>query len=262
MPSSVHLDRRHSIKVQLNQGARGCFPIHVDSDLQYSGRVLSSILYLNDWKEADGGEARRMRRRNVDFHLHISRAHLHVSILASRQLTPHQLVLYPFPFEKVMIPPTHNRLVVFSSAQMLHRVMPNRAAERVCLTVWHSKLAAAAAPATLASALPALAAPVLPNERHDAALFRDQVLAYLLHPRHRLHVAKLFYAAETRTSIFEAHHESIERQRLLDAQSRDVERLRKYFAPFVEFIENEFPIRDAAEQSRILQTHGHLLQWF
>lgn len=56
MPSGVHLDQRHSIKVQLNQGARGCFPIHVDSDLQYSGRILSSILYLNDWKEADGGE--------------------------------------------------------------------------------------------------------------------------------------------------------------------------------------------------------------
>ncbi len=83
-----------------------------------------------------------------------------------------------------------------------------------------------------------------------------------LHPRHRLHVARLFYAAEWKTSIYEAHHESPERARLLAAHARDVERLRKYFAAYTEFIENEFPIREPEEQKRILEKHGHLLQWF
>jgi hypothetical protein len=55
--SGVQLDAAHAIKCQVNTGARGCFPMHVDADSQYSSRVLSSILYLNpEWRPSDGGE--------------------------------------------------------------------------------------------------------------------------------------------------------------------------------------------------------------
>jgi Rps23 Pro-64 3,4-dihydroxylase Tpa1-like proline 4-hydroxylase len=226
VPEGVHLDSRHAIKVQVNTGDRGCFPVHVDSDLQYSGRVLSSIVYLNpNWKSANGGE----------------------------------LVLYPFPFDRVVIPPTMGRLVVFSSSSMLHRVMPSKAAERVCLTVWYSKHPNTP-PVQPHKDVPAM--PQVPTEKTDPAVFRDQVLAYLLHPRHRLPVAKLFYASEWRTSIFESHHESPERDRLLQAHAKDTERLRKYFSGYTEFIENEFPIKDPEERKRVIEKHGHLLQWF
>lgn len=87
------------MKVQVNAGDGGCFPIHFDSDPRLDGRLVTAILYLND--EPRGG----------------------------------QLRLYPFPYESVDVEAVAGRLVLFSSAEMLHRVLPS-SNERHCLTLW------------------------------------------------------------------------------------------------------------------------------
>lgn len=183
---------RHAIKVQCNTGTGGCFPLHVDSDLQYSSRILSSVLYLNPtWQPADGGE----------------------------------LVLYPFPFERVVVPPISDRLVMFSSPGMLHRVLPSHVPDRTCLTIWVSQ--------TMPHRVAQPAVPHAPPPRPSASANEDTVLAYLLHPFHRPHVARLFHSAEWTASLLESHAPSDARARLITAHEHDIRRLRQYFEAFL-----------------------------
>ena len=95
---------RQTTKVQFNAGGGGCFPYHFDTDPALDARRLTAILYLNDddWdSRRDGG----------------------------------QLVLAPWPRRSIQIDPQGDRLAIFASADMAHRVMPSRA-PRYCLTMW------------------------------------------------------------------------------------------------------------------------------
>ncbi|KAK3263650.1 hypothetical protein CYMTET_27559 [Cymbomonas tetramitiformis] len=93
-----------ALKLQLNEGRGGSFPLHFDSDRELDGRQVTAIVYLNDgWTAEAGG----------------------------------QLRLYPFPEPPVTIEPLFDRLVLFSSPNMLHRVLPS-ATRRLCFTVWLS----------------------------------------------------------------------------------------------------------------------------
>ena len=95
-------DARRTVKLQHNRGLGGCFPMHYDNPGAPSRRALTAILYLNPrWAPGDGGE----------------------------------LVLAPFCAPGVRIAPTHDRLCVFLSDRVCHRVAPSDA-ERFCLTVW------------------------------------------------------------------------------------------------------------------------------
>lgn len=99
-----------------------------------------------------------------------------------------ELVLYPFPWAPVVIPPRADQLVVFSSTDMLHRVLPSHAS-RFCATVWCSRQ-------INHTTTPPPAPPPNINTATDAEL-----MGYLLHPRLRQHVARWFYAAEWRQSM-------------------------------------------------------------
>lgn len=93
-----------SIKMQFNTGMGGCFPAHYDNPGPPNTRALTCILYLNpEWQPGHGGE----------------------------------LTLYPFlsrtPHRSIA--PLHNRLVVFRSNTMLHRVEQCHA-PRFCITIW------------------------------------------------------------------------------------------------------------------------------
>ena len=95
-------DDARTVKLQHNRGGGGCFPLHYDNPGPPSNRALTCILYLNpDWSMGDGGE----------------------------------LQLVPFMRRPVRVAPRHDRLAVFLSDRVLHRVLPANK-ERFCLTVW------------------------------------------------------------------------------------------------------------------------------
>lgn len=93
-----------SIKLQWNDGTMGCFPAHYDNPGPPSKRMYTAILYLNkNWSAESGGE----------------------------------LTLYPFlSGRKEKISPFFNRLVIFKSNMVLHRVEQCRGRSRFCLTFW------------------------------------------------------------------------------------------------------------------------------
>jgi hypothetical protein len=95
----------NQIKVQLNRGDGGCFPLHYDTTTKTSDRELTLVLYLNPlWNAEHGGEVR----------------------------------LLPFPFSPVDVAPVFDRSVLFCSHTMLHRVLPSHARARHCLSMWFS----------------------------------------------------------------------------------------------------------------------------
>lgn len=101
----LRLDRLEQAKVQVNTGSGGAFPFHFDvPSVKDARRHLTAILYLNpDWQDGDGGEVE----------------------------------LLPFPFDSVSVAPLNNRLVVFASTTVMHRVIPYSGAEgRVCINLW------------------------------------------------------------------------------------------------------------------------------
>lgn len=91
-----------TLKLQRNAGRGGCFPCHYDNPGAPNKRKLTCLLYLNDaWAPGDGGEVQ----------------------------------LLPFLQPPVTVAPKMDRLVIFQSDWMLHRVLPSHA-ERYCLTIW------------------------------------------------------------------------------------------------------------------------------
>lgn len=91
----------HTIKVQRNEGNGGCFPWHYDNP-GTDKRRLSCLLYLNpEWDSQCGGE----------------------------------IQLASFLQEPKSISPIMDRLVIFYSENVLHRVLPAHG-ERFCLTIW------------------------------------------------------------------------------------------------------------------------------
>ncbi|GAB9473919.1 hypothetical protein Gpo141_00011063 [Globisporangium polare] len=165
------------VKLQYNEGNGGCFPLHFDT-YGDDGKCVTAVLYLNEhWQEGDGGE----------------------------------IVLYPFPSEQpVVVAPRFGDMVLFSSQQMLHRVLPSRQ-PRFCLTTWiyqsPSDMAARAA-YYRASKLPHSASNAQKGHASDAdtdsAAFTVMMEKVLASPFRR-HLIKLFYADEWTQSLHESH---------------------------------------------------------
>lgn len=108
---SIHMPHvrlsSQAIKLQYNPGKGSCFPIHTDSEETIDARKVTAIYYCNrrDWEPGHGGELR----------------------------------LYPFPgMGYVDVEPIFDRLCLFSSQKMFHRVLPAQK-ERCCLTIWISQ---------------------------------------------------------------------------------------------------------------------------
>jgi hypothetical protein len=92
-----------SLKIQVVDGSQGAFPFHYDSPGgKKDSRRLTCLLYLNpDWREEDGGVLR----------------------------------LQPFLQAPVDVAPVMDRLVLFYSEQLLHRVSPCNKF-RAMFTIW------------------------------------------------------------------------------------------------------------------------------
>ena len=124
-----------TVKLQWNRGGGGCFPMHYDNAGAPSKRRLTCLCYLNpDWAPGDGGE----------------------------------LQLQPFLGAAVTVRPLMDRMVVFYSERLLHRVTPC-SKSRYCFTVWLDG-EGCNRPQDLTLQLPASA---LSDVRGTAALLRD-----------------------------------------------------------------------------------------
>jgi 2OG-Fe(II) oxygenase superfamily len=168
--------RSQALKAQHNAGSGGCFPIHVDSDPSVDKRVVTAILYLNEnWRKEHGGELR----------------------------------LYPFPLKSpVDIDPVDGRLVLLSSTEMYHRVMPSRAS-RYAITLW-----------LFGSVSPKIPGPLSAEE--DC---RD-LARVLLQPLYRKHVLRLALSDEWILSLRDAHP-SEQAETAVRAHETDVTKLRE-----------------------------------
>lgn len=179
---------RQAVKLQYNK--LGCFPVHFDSDVEMDPRVLTAIVYLNEgWSEGDGGELR----------------------------------LYPGLRQgqkPVNVQPVMDRMVLFSSPNMLHRVLPSQR-DRFCFTIWfHSRR----------KHMPA--APVDPpaasGEAEPAGALR-----FLMQPHVRKHVARLVFADEWEQSIVESHPASQSRDQAVEKHRSDVVLIQKALGKYL-----------------------------
>ncbi|KAJ3222349.1 hypothetical protein HK099_002386 [Clydaea vesicula] len=155
-----------TVKAQINFGNNGCFPIHLDADYLNldDKRTVTSILYLNDLSDDGGGE----------------------------------IVLYPFPYKKIIVKPKFNRyenefvtqllivtrMVLFSSKFCFHRVLKTKE-PRICLTKWIST--------------------ENPLKYDDASLELEDSLCL---PQNRIYVSKVLLKDEWRLSLKESQLEN------------------------------------------------------
>ena len=167
---------RQMIKVQKNLGSGGCFPFHFDTNGK-DGRVFTAILYLNEsWQRENGGE----------------------------------LFLYPFPHRPKRIDPILNRLVIFSSLDMLHSVAPS-SVERYCLTIW------------LYGNSPTVShfPPPFGTVTEETEPWKHAI-SFLCHHTMRRHFAKWFYRYEWAESIMRSHPDTNDTKQAINNHWNDV----------------------------------------
>ncbi|KAJ3026376.1 UNVERIFIED_CONTAM: hypothetical protein HDU68_005744 [Siphonaria sp. JEL0065] len=179
--SSPALNLKHqTVKAQINFGNGGCFPMHYDTDAKLDQRKVTAIVYLNEqYQKGDGGELR----------------------------------VYPFPMTgSVDVEPLFNRVVLFSSAWCLHRVLPS-VVDRLCFTIWISG--------------------AKPEESLVVTEEKVNRQDFLLWKENRQLLTKLVYADEWIQSIQDSHPDTPERDLLVDTHIRDClaidRRLKDYF---------------------------------
>jgi hypothetical protein len=155
------------IKIQVNTGSAACFPLHFDSYTNTDTRQLTAIFYLNENYKVEHGGA---------------------------------LILYPFPFQPITIQPKYNRMVLFASPTMLHRVLPSHNI-RYTATIWFYS--------NSNRQMKAVEKPLFDEAVYSTLAGQSQQLDYLLkylfHPYNRGHLCKLFYNKEWHQSIQQSH---------------------------------------------------------
>ena len=180
--------RSQSVKVQYNAGDNACFPLHFDSDYRVDNRHLTAILYLNPHWQPDWGG---------------------------------QLELLPLPWERVRIEPRWDRLVVFATSGVVHRVRPTKH-ERLCVTLW---MAGAELKQQANTETAISSAEATRMDGSDAAAV--STLRTLLSPRFYPHLVKLLTREEWADSIAQSHHSSADTQAAIAQHWRDVEQIER-----------------------------------
>ena len=181
-----------TVKVQVNEGTGSCFPLHFDSDSTLDRRHVSCILYLNrDYEAArDGG----------------------------------QLQLCPIPYDSVTIEPRWDRLVLFATSAMLHRVLP-ATRPRVCTTLWMS-----------GGPLPVQPFPPPAAAASASSSAIVESLRCLLHPRVYAHYCKLLLSSQWADSILQSHPDTADTRLALAQHDADVAVIRKALTRWLQHV--------------------------
>ncbi|PRP75791.1 hypothetical protein PROFUN_08785 [Planoprotostelium fungivorum] len=172
------------IKIQYNAGEGGCFPMHFDTTTNVSKRRVTGTLYLNpDWIPEHGG----------------------------------QLRVYPFPYDIMDVDPLNDRLVLFSSHETLHRVMPSHAPARYCITLWY--YVDQDSPQSLQ----------IPR---FSWLRQVEGIGFLLNPNTRKLLSKIVYDNHWRESVRQSFGEQKEEiEKILANHNKEVEHIKKQLSP-------------------------------
>lgn len=217
----------YMIKVQFNEGQGGCFPLHFDT-YGDDGKCITAVLYLNeDWQQGDGGE----------------------------------VVLYPFPGSqrKVVVPPRAGDMVLFSSQQMLHRVMPSNV-PRYCLTTWiyhaptpehRAYRAAHYTQQQMERAHSAVASPSSPNA--DAF---DLMMQKVVASTFRRHLMKLLYQDEWALSLEQSHQQTPAFRQYMATHEHEVSVIRQATDKML----SNFRAKDPSATSNIPGTSHELIE--
>lgn len=198
---------KQDLKLQWNRGKGGCFPIHFDSDPSIDSRRLTAILYLNpDWSKEDGGA----------------------------------LKLYPCTPSKpsaspVIVSPKNNRLVLFGSQTMAHRVLPFFGPARYCATLWLSSSHQSAKAALQQDvAKQRLAAKSYltrcADDPSSIPLIKQDILGI---EEIRRHVIKFVHQEEWKQSLIESHPEGPLRDALLSRFHMEISVIERVLSPIL-----------------------------
>lgn len=230
---SLHLSSQR-IKVQYNEGNGAGFPIHVDNDARLDGRRITCLLYLNPEypTAADNSNASNTRETHGG-----------------------ELRLYPFPYHHIDITPTFNRLVLFTSHTMLHRVLPSRV-PRLCFTIWMSSTMPATTMTATAPTTDLLRSIPEWSQLSSAQL---SALSALLHPQVRLHTAKYFLHHEWLQSLEQSHDsEDPMLQSYLRRHQAEVQQIGQILNKHLSQLPPDvLPLKVSQQQ----QHHQSLIQW-
>lgn len=186
-----------ALKLQYNKGNGGCFPIHYDSDPSVDSRFLTCILYLNDRQDIQGGE----------------------------------LELYPQDSDPVQIDALFNRMVLFKSQSMAHRVLPSYS-ERFCLTLWCS-----ASPVGVHKGArheknirDMIQMVVSESDEHKKQRLKRNLIEQ---PSIRRHLLKFRHRENWRKSIEESHDPSQENNRILELFDQEIKTIERVLGPIL-----------------------------
>jgi len=222
---------RTTVKVQFNAGEGGCFPLHFDTAPGVDTRFLTAIYYINDsWRPSHGGE----------------------------------LQLYPFPFElPPPIEPIADRLVLFSSTNMLHRVLP-ATTKRYCVTFWMYTDEDATNSRNEMKRKPPMNSP---SNFHNIDKAESVALSLLLAPQLRRHFARIALDDEWYSSLKSSHPSTAESAKALSRhrnESKSIEiALRDYLARIGFKGRSQDPLElSKAHLPLNNEAHPDLVTWF
>ncbi|CAI5724925.1 unnamed protein product [Hyaloperonospora brassicae] len=213
------------VKVQYNAGQDACFPMHFDT-YGDDGKCVTAVLYLNrGWAPAHGGE----------------------------------LVLFPFPRERVVVQPQFGTLVLFSSQQMLHRVMP-ALCPRYALTTW---LYHCPEPGWKAERDAFYRDRCIANGAVHASSDDEQVqccsmIGKLLRSPLRRHLLKLIYAQEWTQSLRASHVQTDAFGQYMATHAHELQVIE---AAVVQVL-GRFRAKDGGKSSKLPRTKEELMQRF
>ncbi len=248
-----------TVKAQLNSGARGCFPLHFDTDVRVDARKLTAILYLNpQWQcattsaEPPTATAEQLAAVAASPNSNAATtAPLHPTLESDGG----SLRLYPFPHGALDISPIDERIVLFDSARMLHRVLPS-IRPRACVSLWfwqedaQWKEQKTHPPPEDDPAFIAQQESFLRRIWPSASLQTLTALHTLLSSKLRVHWSKLFLRDAWFSSIEESHGESEERQSMLVRHLDESDQIQRALKPLLKLIPEQRGEGEEGERER------------
>eukprot|EP01114_Cavostelium_apophysatum_P005056 TRINITY_DN15645_c0_g1_i1.p1 TRINITY_DN15645_c0_g1~~TRINITY_DN15645_c0_g1_i1.p1 ORF type:complete len:157 (+),score=20.30 TRINITY_DN15645_c0_g1_i1:83-553(+) len=146
------------------------------------------------------------------------------------------LAVHVLTIGELDVEPVMDRLVLFSSYQTLHRVLPSFAESRYCITLWFEASATTA-------------------KFPDFSWLKEvEGIGFILNPANRKSLAKVIYDNDWAESVRESFGSPDDLPKVLESHKKDVEMIKsKLVAELLEFVQSCLPI--AHDENFLRHTH-------